>query len=88
MHACNGTYKHGFLSETCEPQMGHLFIYVEGISVVRRGLSSRAGPKVGVYLHLGRHELDKHFVHHWESTEQPQGDLRNRLVQELGSRKA
>ena len=48
MHACNGTYKHGFLSETHEPQMGHLFIYVEGISVVRRGLPSRAGPEAGV----------------------------------------
>lgn len=33
----------------------------------------------------GRPELDKLFVHCWESTEQPQGDPRNRVVQELGS---
>ena len=33
----------------------------------------------------GRPELDKHFVHCWESTEQPQGDPRNRVVQDLGS---
>lgn len=43
MHACNGTYKHGFLSETQELKNGAFVHLCKGISVVKKGTSVQGG---------------------------------------------